>query len=230
MNKKFFVLASTFSLALACGGDDGGGGSYGDPIPNAQAEAAGTMSVDGAADLTGLGAEPANESAIGQSFGVYGQLAQLASIKQSQQTPTSAAWGGGSSVWDPECVSVSGSTATYTNCDSGGALIDGTVTGSDTNVDIDLTLTTSQVEIVMDGNLDFTATSISGYLNYDTSVDAGGTSVVTSYDGDFDITLDGQGCPTGGQVEVHYTISGAAGIDVFAKVEFGPTCGETTFY
>ncbi|MBT8494615.1 MAG: hypothetical protein KJO07_16285 [Deltaproteobacteria bacterium] len=230
MKKLGFAVVLT--LAVACGGDDGdGGGSYGDPIPNAQAEAAGTMSVDGAADLTGLGANPADDGAVGQSFAVYGHLSQMASIKQSNAVPTALTGGEGTRNAEfPGCVSSNGNTATYTDCDSGDATINGTVTGSETNVDIDLTIDTSQATIDMDGDLDFSATSLSGYLKYTTSIEAAGMSIDTVYDGQYDVTLDGQGCAVGGQVEVHYTVSGGAGIDVWAKAEFGPNCGDVTFY
>jgi hypothetical protein len=228
--KKLGLLAS-LALAAACGGDDGGGsGSYGDPIPNAQAEAAGTMSVDGASQLTTLGANPADDSAAGQAFAVYGNLSQMASLKQSSATQTALVGDGRQSATFPDCVTTSGSTATYTDCDTGSATIDGTITGSETNVDIDLVLDTGQATIDMAGDLDFSATSISGYLEYTTSVDAGGQTINTVYDGQYDVTLDDQGCAVGGQVEVHYTVGGGAGIDVWAKAEFGPACSDVTFY
>ena len=229
MIRNALLGASCLFLAVGCGDDGGGGGSFGDPIPNAQAESAGTMSVAGAVDMTALGAEPANESAVGQAFAVYGTLSQMASIKQSSGG-ASAREVGTQSAWDDACVTSAGGTATYTACDSGGTTIDGTITGTASTVDIDLTITTDQAVIDMEGDLDFTATSLSGFLNYDTSLDAGGMAITTTYRGIYDVTMDGQGCATGGDVQVHYTVSGGTGIDVWAKAEFGPACGDVTFY
>lgn len=216
-------------MAVGCGDDGGGGGSFGDPIPNAQAEMAGTQSFTGAVDLTSLGATPANESAVGQSFAVYGSLSQMASLKQGA-AGTSTREVGNAKVWDENCVTTTGGTATYDNCDSDGTTIDGTITGTASTVDIDLTITTTQAVIDMDGDLDFSATSLTGYLNYDTSIDAGGQSITTTYRGIYAVTMDGAGCATGGDVQVHYTVSGGTGIDVWAKAEFGPACGDVTFY
>ncbi len=227
MKKLTILSACCLFLAIGCGGDDGGG-SYGDPIPNASAEAAGTQSVDGATQLTTIGADPMDGNAVGQAFGVYGNLAQMAGAKQSTAP---SAWGGDDSYADfPGCVSESSGTITYTDCDSGGTTIDGTITATASNVDIDLMLSNGQVDIDMDGDLDFSATSLSGYIKYTTSIDAGGMTINTVYDGQYDITLDGAGCAVGGQVEVHYTVSGSTGIDVWAKAEFGPGCGDVTFY
>lgn len=228
MIRNAIIGASVLLLAQGCGDDGGGGGSFGEPIPNAQAEMAGTQSFTGAIDLTSLGATPASESAVGQAFAVYGSLSQMSSIKQSQ-AGTSTRQESTQYAWDEGCVTTAGDTATYTACDSGDATIDGTVTGTATSVDIDLVITTSQFEIDMDGDLDFSATSLSGYLNYDTSIDAAGQTITTTYRGIYDITMDGAGCAVGGDVQVHYTVSGGA-IDLWSKAEFGPACGDVTFY
>jgi hypothetical protein len=223
-----FLSACLLVSAVGCGGSDGG--SYGDPIDDASAEAAGTQSVEGALDMTTLAAEPANEGAVGQAFMVYNSVAQMASIKASHEQPYSAGLGGDTlGAWDEGCVSVSGNTATYTACDSGGATIDGTITGSSGSVQMDLTITTTQATIDMTGDLSFSLTSLTGYIRYDTSVDAGGQTVTTTYNADYDVELL-DGCAVGGQVEVHYTVGGGAGIDVWAKAEFGPNCGDVTFY
>lgn len=227
MRIKTLMSAGLLVVAAGCG-DDGGGGSYGDPIENPQAEMAGTQSVSGANEMTVLASDPGNDGAIGQMFTVYGTLSQMASYKQGAQ-PTSARDVGGNANLDEACLSTSGSTTTYDNCVSGDTTIDGTITGGDARVEMDLAITTSQAVIDMSGALDFTATSLDGRLTYETSVQAGGMDIVTTYTGDYNITMDGQGCPTAGDVEVHYTASGGA-IDVYAKAEFGPTCGDVTFY
>ena len=222
-------FACVVALGVGCGGGDDGG-SYGDPIDDASAEAAGTQSVEGALDMTTLAAEPADESAVGQSMMVYNSLAQMAAIKQSHSQTYSAGLGGDPlGAWDDGCVSVSGNTATYTDCDAGGGTVDGTITGSASSVEMDLTITTTQAEIHMTGDLEFSATSLTGYLRYETSVEAGGQSITTTYNGDYDVVL-AEGCAVGGQVEVHYTVGGQAGIDIWAKAEFGPSCGDVTFY
>lgn len=225
--KRLSLLSVLLVAAVGCGDDDGGG-SYGDPIDNASAQKAGTDSVAGANDLTGLGADPANESAVGQSFAVYGSLQQMSSIKQSQ-SGASYRIVDVASAWDDGCVTTVGGTATYNACDSGGTTIDGTVAGTATSVDIDLKIDTGQAVIDMDGKLTFSATSLSGSLDYDTTIDAGGQTITTSYAGSYNITLDGAGCAVGGDVEVHYTVTGGA-IDVWSKAEFGPNCGDVTFY
>jgi len=227
MKNTVLVVLSALTLAVGCGGSSGG--SYGDPIDDATAESAGTQSVEGALDLTTLGANPANENAVGQSFAVYGAVSQMASIKQSHSTQPYSLNGGTLAAWDENCVTVSGNTATYDNCDSGDSTIDGTITGGDSSVDMDLTITTTQVEIHMTGDLSFSLTSLTGFIKYVTSIESSGMTIDTTYNADYDITLS-DGCPVGGDVEVHYTVSSAAGMDVWAKAEFGPNCGDVTFY
>lgn len=226
---KRMSLFSAFVLALAvgCGDDGGGSGDYGDPIPNAQAEAAGEQSVEGAAEIADLGSDPANEGALGQAFAVYGNLSTMASTKQSS-TAQGILGTGAASVWDPNCVTVDGDTATYSMCDSGGSTIDGTISGNDSSVTIDLAIATTQADIDMEGMLSITDTSLQGNLKYTTTVEASGQTINTVYEGIYDVTAT-EGCPTGGQVEVHYTATGGA-IDVWAKAEFGPACGDVTFY
>ena len=234
--KKIILGIATLALAVGCG-DDGGGGSYGDPIMNAGAEQAADTSIDQTMALDTLTETPGDDSAIGSLNGVFGSLSQMLNAKQAASAqPTALSLSGATSNVEGACLTTTTGGATYDNCNFGTGTIDGSISSSGESVTVDLTLTTdasgTTTAIDMAGTVTINATALTGDLSYTVTSTSSGQTFNYDIDAMYDVGLDGTGCPTSGELEVHgkWSLEGVQGTaaDVWVKAEFGPNCGDIT--
>lgn len=260
MLRSMMVMASLgFALVLAGACEsDSGGASYGDPIqPSATETAAAMQSVDTAKDMRSLAEDdPTNSAAIGSVSQSWGNFNVLVSAKQSASgdgAPTGLGGLGAGLTLDAAltegCYTTDGTTTTYSDCDTGTGTIDGHIGLQGDTVDIDLTISLSQgTALTMNeqGSLTITDASITGDLHLEVETSLGGIAIpgagdyTVNYDLDatYNVTLDADGCPVGGTLEIHAISSvsgsnipgGAGEYDVWVKAEYGPNCGDVTLY
>jgi len=236
MRLKTLALGLTATALVACGGDDGGGKGYGDPIDNAGAEQAADQSVDQTMSLETLTQTPGDNAAIGSLNGVYASLSQVLNAKYAATAQQQASLTGSStSNVDGPCLTTTTGGATYDMCDFGSGTIDGTISSSGETVTVDLTIATSAsgstTNIDMDGSVTIAADALTGDLAYTVTAMTSGQTVNYDIDATYDIGLV-EACPTSGEMEVHgkWSVEGLQGsaADVWVKAEFGPNCGDVT--
>ena len=264
------------ALLAACGDEASApSGSYGAPIQaGATEKQSATSAVTSTDDLKTLAEnDPGDNAAIGKVSGVWGNLNVLVTKKQQEQAMAAQPGGAGAQpgmpagmpagvaaggltletltgALDQSCYSQSGGSVTYNQCDFGTGSIDGTISYTEPDLVLDLTISMStgaSFTITEKGTLTLDATQITGNLSFASSTDlsgapgmpagAAGYTSQTTLDATYDVQLT-DGCPTGGTLEVHSVTStsggqipaGAGGLDVWVKAEFGPACGDVTLY
>lgn len=251
-------IAAALPLVLAltaCGDDEGSSKGYSDPKPATQAESTSAQSaVTGVNDMRSLSeTDPKDGAAAGKVSAIYSNVNVLVGSKQAAavqgglETATGGLLGVVEGALDEACLTVNGGTVTYNNCDFGSTQMNGTIGFTDPTLTVDLTITVgvSGVASTIDykGSLQVTATDITGTLSFKASSDvsgalggaagAGGFQTTTTADAVYDVQLT-DGCPTGGEMEVHSvtSVSGsgipssAGAQDIWVKALFGPACGD----
>lgn len=232
MKRTYLGLMMAVAVAAyGCGNDGGGGGGGGggsgfeNPAAEAQAQA---LASDTGEDLLALAASPDEGSAIGTVFGIYANALALASatdesalLAELSATVPSEAVG---ALEAPACVSETGNTVTWDNCDFVTYTIDGTVTVNGDEVDIDLDITTSGITVSFLGTITVTSTLIDGEILITSTVASVGFSVNVI----FDQIVITDGCATGGSITVDPSTS--AGPIRTVRADFGPACGDVELF
>jgi len=137
-----------------------------------------------------------------------------------------------------QCVTESGGTVTYNQCDFNGTKVNGTVKIQGDVISIDLTIEASggisggvsSVNLHYVGSVTVSDTKIDGSLDVTTDVgttEYGTVSANTSVD--FNAIVVTSGCATGGSMDVN-SVTSAAGhsYTTAVTVTFGPNCGDMT--
>ena len=133
-----------------------------------------------------------------------------------------------------ECVTVNGPLITYDNCTVSNGTIDGTLSSSGDEIDIDLMISAQgagaggSLIVHMHGGITVTATSLGGSLTYDTVIqgvdqypDGLSFTIVAHY---VDITLGEAECPLSGSLLVEQEfLEESTGV---VEGTFGPSCGD----
>ncbi len=127
------------------------------------------------------------------------------------------------------CVTrqTNGAKTTLTlNCTSGADSEKGSITVNGDSIDLDLHVTGS-VTLDETGHLTVSSNAIDGNLSIAVqSADASGQKLSASVMLTFSqITLDGSGCPTGGELASSATVSDGRSESSSFQVKFGPACG-----
>lgn len=239
-SRSLFVLL----FLTACGGDDDKA-PPGDPINSPAATSSALSAMEATANLTSLSTDNADDqSALGGVGGLFGsyytvlnakyaEQQQKANLVQSKLTDDAA-----NSFNLPDlatadfsdCYTVSGDTITYSDCESEGFTLDGTLTVTETSLSIDITMEGTEegmtMSMTMQGALSFSDTALTGDLSLDVEGTTNGQNVTFNIDAEYDVVLT-DGCATGGTMVVDGSWSyGQSNADVTAYIEFGPTCGE----
>jgi hypothetical protein len=235
VKRKYLGLAMAVAVAAyGCGNDGnggggGGGGGGGTGIENPAAEAqAQALASDTGEDLLAMSASPDQGSAIGTVFGIYANALAVASATDesallaelSASVPSEAV----GEITTPACVTETGNTVTWDNCNFVTYTVDGTVTVNGDDVEIDLDITTSGVTISFVGTITVTSTLIDGEILITSTV----ASVGFSVDVIFDQIVITDGCPTGGSITVDPSTS--AGPIRTVRADFGPNCGDVALF
>jgi hypothetical protein len=130
----------------------------------------------------------------------------------------------------PDCITASLTTATYTDCEIEGHLIDGTIARAGPRVTaevFDVFILDAGVEGVsaVEGSLVLSGRSIEGSLDIDASWRHEREDLPLDASASFDaVMLDDQGCPTGGSVTLGGSLAGRT--LATRTLHFGPSCGE----
>lgn len=244
MNK--IAIASFVVVAVsACGGDDHAKGTVNTANAKASVENVGKVNT-AMASSNGANAASAVQSMTqaGQAMvtpsGQPGRLLGL--LPETFPRPDLSQAVSGTA----DCTATSCTFTNYGDDASGSAWkINGTIkkTGDTTSFDLDYDVTSAGTSLKWDisGDVTITATSIDGSVHSKgvTNVDAGSgaTAVNVNWDTtvDYDaITLDAQGCATGGSVHavVSYSVKAngqsSGAFDVEGSATFGPACGQVT--
>jgi hypothetical protein len=243
MRLTSLALVSFVVATAACGGDDHAKGTVNTQNAKASVENVGKVN---AAMAAGNGANAASAlqamTASGQSMvtpaGQAGR--QLGLLPDRFPRPEIANAVSGTA----ECTAT-GCTFTSYGDSAAGWLINGSVSrsGDTTTFDItyDVTSAGASIQWAIDGSVTITATSVDGDVHSHgvTKVEGGsnnpGVNVTWDTTVDYNaISLDAQGCATGGSVHavVSYSVSaggqGGGAFDVEGTATFGPACGQVT--
>ncbi len=242
MNKIAIALVAV--AAAACGGDDHAKGTVNTASAKASVENVNKVQTSMAMS-NGANAASAVQAMTqaGQSLvtpaGQPGRLLGL--LPETFPRPDLSQAVSGTA----ECSATACTFTNYGDDASGSAWkINGTIkkTGDTTTFDLDYDITSAGTSLKWDisGDITITATSIDGSVHSKgiTNVDAGSnaTGVSVNWDTtvDYDaITLDAQGCATGGSVHavVAYSVKAqgqSTSFDVEGSASFGPACGQVT--
>ncbi len=237
------LLVLLFSVAACGDDDDSGSGPSGDPINNPAATQSAVSAMETTNNLRSLSDDPGNQQALGGVGQLYGNYSSILGAKYAAQQQQSLTVGyltaqGSMSQgldaianadWE-DCYTVDGDTATYDNCESGGSTINGTITGTETSITLDIEVTSDQsgtsFNMTMEGSLEFSDTSVVGTLHFDIDGTAQGTEFNYDVTADYDVELT-DGCATGGTLEIDgsWSYSGQ-NVEATAYITFGPTCGD----
>lgn len=222
MGRYIFASLLFGLLGAACGEDK----NYGDPLGDPTAQAHATQSIGNAMLLD---SDAANDTPLNAVNGLSANFNLMAGAKlqHEQMALRSTAFG----AVDDGCVVLAPGSFTYSDCDFAGNTVNGSVVRSGDTISIDLSFARSDEDssttIDVDGAVDVTATAIDGYVDFTITTENEGFSSETILDGDFDVVLDEQGCAVDGELEVHgKTKVLGQSQSVWAKAEFGPTCGD----
>lgn len=221
------VVLMLLGIAIpGCGEDKG----YGDPIDDPNATQSALGAVINAQALTSMASNDSALNAVNAlsaNFNLLTGAKYNGGVEQRPIAPAGARDGRLQAVADT-CVVVTSTTVTYTDCDFAGASVDGTVTvdGDFVSVDVRFDSQLEDISQTTDVRADVivSATEITGFVDFDLDISAGGSLVTSTFDGDFDVDLV-DGCAVGGDLEVHAAASGnGRSISVWALAEYGPTC------
>ena len=229
--KKFLALMMVVSMGVAAcgdgnGGGGGGGGGGGSTIDDTVAEEqASSLASQASNSFANLVETPNDDKAIADLFTVYANALGVASA--GNQT---VAIGGEQGTQEAapvdsnvvNCVSTSGGTTTWDNCNFSGYTLDGTITVSGDQLDIDLSIVFSAVTITFQGSLTVTPTLIDGTFSVNSTVQSVGFAI----DVTFDVVELSAGCPVGGSIIVDPSLS--TGQIRSVQADFGPACGDVT--
>lgn len=145
----------------------------------------------------------------------------------------------------PDCITASLTTATFTECDVEGHMVDGTIShaGPRLNAEvIDVFMfdagSRNGIEgaTTLDGSLSVTprdlgtaaSTVIDGAIDLDATWTHRGADYLLDAAVSFDtVVVDESGCPVGGSLTASGTVRGS-GLQAARTVQFGPDCGEMT--
>jgi hypothetical protein len=242
MNK--ILIASLVVTAAACGGDDHAKGTVNTVSAKSSVDEMGKINAsmaasNGANAASSLQAMTSAGQSIVTPAGQAGR--QLGLLPTSFPRPDLSQAVSGTA----ECTPTG---CTFTNYgDPASFQINGTVSksGDTTSFDItyDVTSAGTQLAWKIDGSVTVTATSIDGNVHshgvtkVDGSMTGGQGTISVTWDTSVDydaITLDAQGCATGGSVHavVAYDVDaggrGGGAFDVEGTATFGPACGQVT--
>ena len=190
--------------------------------------------------LKNVKANPEDQTVFANLNEIFGDAQQLLSAAQTSGSLKSAL------LQTVEgCVTQSGNTITYNNCNYGSTgysyVINGTITTSGDVFKVDLTIDIDAIgsgygtkqKMVYKGEITITATKIDGNLDYDIFFDVQGATSGTyklniKYD---NIGLDASGCPTSGKSSIKYDVN-AQGQSQSGTIdlEYGPACGDVKMY
>lgn len=235
------ALIIAFAMA-ACDSDSGSSKVELDAQQQAQVTENSTNTVQAAASLAKLKADPGSGDAFTRLSSIFSYASVLWSTKASADSGYSS-YGLDSatetfgSALAADCYTESGTTITY-NCDDAGTSIIGTIALEGDVVVIDLTFTSAQVNFTYKGSITVTETSVDGTLDMTYDMDQGAQPVEFTLAIAYNAVVLTDGCPTAGSlnidVDVNYpnldAVSAAAMSSAIQDVtiDFGPTCGEAT--
>lgn len=234
MNRFSVAVALAVAMAVAVACSDGGVKEF---TPSAEEKVQATAVVQDTKSLESLKTDVGGDSALGRFNEIYSGASYLTSQQMSRNSS------GGSGITgflalaqdfrNGDCAVVSGQSVTYNQCNFSTGTINGHITVSGDDIEIDLTITFASGGYSGDyryrGAITVTDTLVDGALSIDYDISS------VSYD--LDVRYDAiqllDGCPVGGglRVAVDTSVSGYGGLDAGSAVvvvAFGPACGDMT--
>ena len=229
--KRLTSLTCILAAGLAACGENK---NYGEPLEDPNAAQSAMAAV---LNAQRMGTMASNDVALSSADGFAGNLNVLAGVKfqaeQPQQDDEEFAAPKRNAarlmLVDEACVTESGTTITYNDCDYSNTVVNGTVSIDLPNIDMDVEFVSVDEDSTQTtefrANMNVSETAIDGYFDVDLDYSSDeGFGFSGTFDSDFDIVL-ADGCAVGGELEAHAVVKASGRSEsVWVKAEYGPDC------
>ena len=245
--KWMAVAVGALFVIAGCESDSSGGSSGGEAAAKASAD----QSTKTALSMDVLKTDMGSEAGLGAALQLSTDIQAASNAMQADNALGAAASAleAYEAPLDAACVTQSGGSATYNNCQLSGGSIDGSITVNGDQITLDLTITASSsaggasagATITETGSLTITDSNITGTLNVTTQINTTvpgaaavpgmPTSVTVQITAEYQNVQIQNGCAVGGSIRFTSSMGGLAAAGGGGNQSFTVTfggCGDVT--